>query len=85
MPPTPHTHCSLKVFCNLIATYNVGMIIKETRTMQQQQNCPTVSELRFLNKILIGSKFVKTKQGGGCHFESEINKIIRQNKYFIAN
>ena len=57
IPPTPHTRCSLKVFSNLIATYNVGMIIKETQTMQK--NCPTVSEFRFLNKILIGSKFVK--------------------------
>jgi hypothetical protein len=23
--------------------------------------------------------------GDGCHFESEIDKIIRQNKYFIVN
>ena len=34
---TPHTRCSLKVFINLIATYNVGMIIKETLTMQKNK------------------------------------------------
>ena len=37
IPPTSHTRCSLKVFSNLIATYNVGMIINETLTMQNKK------------------------------------------------
>jgi hypothetical protein len=35
-PYPAHTRCSLKVFSNLIATYNVGMVIKETLTMQNK-------------------------------------------------